>query len=128
MGSLPLSSYALFDPAPLDQMARDVDTATVSQLVATALRDIPRRYAELLKSWEEKNWPEMHRHAHSLKGAAGSCGLPRVAELMRQIEHCAQQQAPEAEQTDVEKRAAHLLAEAAGIMLPSLTALRGYGG
>jgi signal transduction histidine kinase/HPt (histidine-containing phosphotransfer) domain-containing protein len=50
------------------------------------VQQAPGECAQLLESFKNKNWPELQRQLHRLKGSGGGVGFPMVTELAKQAE------------------------------------------
>lgn len=43
------------------------------------------REEELTAAWQKKDWQELHRQAHNLKGVAANLGLMRLSEVFAKL-------------------------------------------
>ena len=82
----------VFDVSRLEVLCQELDPAAVMEMAAEFNTDLPARLAELEQLWAEQKWPELHRHAHSLKGVAASFGLDRLSAIFMTLETAANAQ------------------------------------
>ena len=80
----------------VEVLCQELDPGAVMEMAAEFKTDLPARLAELEQLWAEQKWPELHRHAHSLKGVAASFGLDKLAAIFMTLETAAQGQNGEA--------------------------------
>ena len=73
----------------LNQLCEELDPAMVRQLVADFLQDLPARIEELGSLHERRQFSDLERMAHSLKGVCLSFGLAELADTTRAVEHAA---------------------------------------
>jgi len=76
----------------LEVLCQELDPVAVMEMAAEFNTDLPARLAELEQLWAEQKWPELHRHAHSLKGVAASFGLDRLSAIFMTLETAASSQ------------------------------------
>ncbi len=74
------------DPAALQMLVDGVGRQGLAELIDLffAMQDGLR--ADLVAALQARDWPRLARHAHTLRGPAGSLGLNRVLALARRIE------------------------------------------
>jgi len=82
----PVNGAEQFNPVLLEQMCRELDRAPVLEMAGDFLKEFPTRLVDLKNFDAAKNWEELERAAHSLKGLAALFGFPRLAENFLAIE------------------------------------------
>ena len=75
-----------FNPARLEQLCTELERAPVQDMVGDFLKEFPGRLEELKKFEAGKNWEELERAAHSLKGLAALFGFQNLADNFLAIE------------------------------------------
>lgn len=80
---------AIYSPLAFDPDLSDILDLFVSEL--------PGRIAILLEQLERRQWEELRRAAHQLKGAGGSYGFPPITQWAGQLENALRQGRPEEE-------------------------------
>ena len=75
-----------FNPTRLEQLCTELERAPVLEMVGDFLKEFPARLGELKKLHAAKNWEELERAAHSLKGLAALFGFPKLSEKFLAIE------------------------------------------
>ncbi|MDR3456699.1 MAG: ATP-binding protein [Verrucomicrobiae bacterium] len=75
-----------FNPARLEQLCKELDRAPVLDMVGDFLNEFPGRLVELKKFDAAKNWEELERAAHSLKGLAALFGFQKLSQNFLVIE------------------------------------------
>ena len=74
------------------QLADDPD---LYDLVKMFVDEMPTRIDRLISNYTSKDWDELQRTAHQLKGAAGSYGFCEVTPVAGKLEQSLQKQLPE---------------------------------
>lgn len=69
----PIYSVYAFDPDMRD-------------IVEMFVEDVPSKISKFLKFEEEKNWGELRRAAHQLKGSAGGYGFDVITDISHDLE------------------------------------------
>ncbi|MGE5514461.1 MAG: ATP-binding protein [Bacteroidota bacterium] len=75
------STTPVLDPAYLDDMRQWVGDATLLTLLATAPDSFNDELASIRTAWRDGDLQGVRENAHRLKGAAGSVGCRRLAEV-----------------------------------------------
>jgi PAS domain S-box-containing protein len=75
-----------FSPARLEQFCQELDRAAVREMLGDFLKEFPARLAEVRTLADAKNWKELERAAHSLKGLAALFGCQKLSENFLAIE------------------------------------------
>ncbi len=81
----PVSSSVL-NRAQLDSLCSEIDVEAVVEVVQEFISDLPNRVTELETAWKARNFVDLKRSAHSLKGVASTMGLDDLTDLAREIE------------------------------------------
>jgi HPt (histidine-containing phosphotransfer) domain-containing protein len=77
----------VIDPRPLqDLLEMGAEPGLVGELIGLLEGDFPTRLASLRKALEASDKEAALPEAHQLKGALGTLGLPRFADLVRELE------------------------------------------
>jgi HPt (histidine-containing phosphotransfer) domain-containing protein len=63
------------------------DPGYVLEMLSLFLSSYPPDLAEMNRVLEEKNWPEMERRAHKLKGSVSILQATKLSSLLATIEH-----------------------------------------
>ena len=74
------------------RLENDPDLADIVEMF---VGEIPGRSENLLRCSKEKNWDELRRIAHQLKGAAGSYGFEPLSASAYRLEHAVREKEPE---------------------------------
>ncbi|HEV2696300.1 MAG TPA: response regulator, partial [Verrucomicrobiae bacterium] len=90
----PTGALEQFNPARLEQLCKELDRAPVQDMVGEFLGEFPGRIAELKKLEGAKNWEELERAAHSLKGLAALFGFQKLADNFLVLEDGAEANDP----------------------------------
>jgi len=69
----------------------------LGELVEMFVDEMPGRVDRFEKLFAEKNWEELRRAAHQLKGAVGSYGFDVITPKAAQLEEAVKQRRPESE-------------------------------
>ena len=85
--------HDVLDASQVEDLRGIDDGAMLARLVGMYLSRTPERIKSLRTHVEAKNFKEIAREAHTLKGASGSIGAARVAEVCRKIEQAGTTQA-----------------------------------
>src|SRR5262245_6520336 len=64
----------------------------MAELLALFVSELPLRLAEVRQAAQGKNWQEVRRLAHQLRGAGGSYGFPLLTTAAAQVEDIAKDQ------------------------------------
>ncbi|MCP5520274.1 MAG: response regulator [Verrucomicrobiales bacterium] len=75
----------------LEQLAAQVDVATVRELISDFRRDLPDRIARMRRYHSDAAWSDLEREAHSLVGVSASIGMEGLRTSCRQVEQAARQ-------------------------------------
>ena len=75
-----------FNPARIEQLCNELERAPVLEMAGDFLKEFPARLAELKIFEAEKNWEELERAAHSLKGLAALFGFQKLSENFLALE------------------------------------------
>jgi len=73
-------------PQVLEQMCAELEREPVVRLVADFTAELPGRMVEFERLAAAKDWPNLQRQAHSLKGLGRTFGLMAVSEVFRDFE------------------------------------------
>lgn len=73
------------------------DDPDLAELVDMYVQELPARLQSLHSTAAEKNWPELARLAHQIKGAAGSYGFHQITPYAKQLELTARETGSEPE-------------------------------
>ena len=84
--------HDVLDASQVEDLRGIDDGAMLARLVGMYLSRTPERIKSLRTHVEAKNFKEIAREAHTLKGASGSIGAARVADACAQIEQAAKAQ------------------------------------
>jgi HPt (histidine-containing phosphotransfer) domain-containing protein len=76
------------------ELASDPDLAEIVELFVD---EMPRRVANLESRFERRDWLELERAAHQIKGAAGSYGFNQLTPAATALEVIVKQRRDEAE-------------------------------
>ncbi len=79
-----------FNPAMLEQLCRELDRASVADMVGDFLTEFPDRLKEIHRLHEAGRWPDLERAAHSLKGLVALFGFQQLSERFLAIEDAAE--------------------------------------
>jgi len=79
-----------FNPAKLEQLCQELDRAPVLEMAGDFLGEFAGRIAGIRQFAVEKNWEELERAAHSMKGLAASFGFQKLSENFLVIEEAAE--------------------------------------
>ena len=71
------------------------DDPDLFEVVKMFVDEMPERIEQLLNDFNEKNWGELERTAHQLRGAAGSYGFGEVTPLAGKLEESVKAKFPE---------------------------------
>jgi PAS domain S-box-containing protein len=75
-----------FNPAKLEQLCSELDRAPVMEMVGDFLNEFDGRITEIKNFAAAKNWEELERAAHSMKGLAALFGFQKLSENFLAIE------------------------------------------
>ncbi len=81
-----------YDFSRLEQLGDELDHASVLEMSADFLQDLPARLNDLQRYYAERSWPELERAAHSLKGLSLMFGLQSLSGTFLAIEDGAEVQ------------------------------------
>lgn len=81
------SGLPVLDHAYLEDMRQWVGEATVLALLAGAPASFDEELAAITRAWESGDKRRLRENAHRLKGAAGSVGCRRLADVAQSIQH-----------------------------------------
>ncbi|MCL2624536.1 MAG: Hpt domain-containing protein [Planctomycetaceae bacterium] len=73
------------------------DDADLYEIVKMFVDEMPKRIDQLMSEFIAKNWGELERTAHQLRGAAGSYGFGEVTPVAGKLEQAVQAKLPEEE-------------------------------
>lgn len=62
------------------------DDPDLAELVEMYVQELPERLQSLHATAGQKDWPELARLAHQMKGAAGSYGFHQITPYAKQLE------------------------------------------
>jgi hypothetical protein len=79
-----------FNPAMLEQLCNDLDRASVADMVGDFLKEFPDRLKEIHRLHDVRQWPDLERAAHSLKGLAALFGFQSLSERFLAVEDAAE--------------------------------------
>ena len=79
-----------FDPARLEQLCTELDTASVKEMATDFLKELPDRLTELKRLHTAQQWPDLERSAHSLKGLTLMFGFSSFSSTFLAIEEAAE--------------------------------------
>ena len=80
-----------FSPVRLDELCRELDEPSVMGMASEFATELPLRITELEQLFARRDWTEVHRQAHSLKGVAASFGLEALADVFLAMETSAKE-------------------------------------
>ncbi len=75
-----------FDPARLEQLCNELDRPAVLTMAADFLEALPTRLSEIQRLHGTREWQELDRAAHSLKGMVALFGFQPLADTFRSLE------------------------------------------
>jgi PAS domain S-box-containing protein len=75
-----------FSPARLEQFCQELDRSAVRDMLGDFLKEFPARLAEIRNLAADKNWKELERAAHSMKGLAALFGCQKLSDNFLVIE------------------------------------------
>ncbi|HTB83740.1 MAG TPA: ATP-binding protein [Candidatus Sulfotelmatobacter sp.] len=75
-----------FSPARLEQFCQELDRSAVQEMLGDFLKEFPARLTEIRNLAAEKNWKELERAAHSMKGLAALFGCQKLSDNFLTIE------------------------------------------
>ena len=75
-----------FNPAKLEQLCSELDRAPVMEMAGDFLNEFDGRITEIKNFAAAKNWEELERAAHSMKGLAALFGFQKLSENFLAIE------------------------------------------
>ena len=75
-----------FNPAKLEQLCSELDRAPVMEMAGDFLNEFDGRITEIKNFAGAKNWEELERAAHSMKGLAALFGFQKLSESFLAIE------------------------------------------
>ena len=81
-----------YDFTRLEQLCTELDTTTVAEITGDFLKELPDRLNDIQRYHTAKQWPELERAAHSLKGLALMFGLQSLSTTFLAIENAADAQ------------------------------------
>lgn len=62
------------------------DDPDLADLVEMYVQELPQRLQALHEAADQKNWPELTRLSHQMKGAAGSYGFHQITPYAKHLE------------------------------------------
>jgi HPt (histidine-containing phosphotransfer) domain-containing protein len=80
-----------FDPAPLHQLAADLDVETTKEIIASYLGEAPTLLAAAVRSLRQNNIDEFRRAVHTLKSTSANMGATRLSESSKRLEAAARE-------------------------------------
>ena len=86
LAAVPPEAGENFNPAKLEQLCSELDRAPVQEMAGDFLKEFNGRIAEIKKFAEAKNWGELERAAHSMKGLAALFGCQKLSENFLALE------------------------------------------
>src|SRR5262245_28573952 len=57
------------------------------ELLTILMAELPITQKEINSAWEQKDYTRLHHHIHKLHGATCYCGVPRLKEIVTDIEN-----------------------------------------
>ncbi len=106
MSTTPPNLAAPAPPAKLvSTLVGDPDMA---ELIQMFVDEIPERSRLVQEFWDSRNFDELRRLAHQLKGACGGYGFPSVGHAAGRLEEDLMGAADSAHQADLAKIARHV--------------------
>lgn len=76
----------VYDALPLKDMATEIGTDVVLNLISVFSADLQKRQYHLHEAITQHNWQTVTAESHALKSSSASCGLMEFAGLMKKIE------------------------------------------
>lgn len=58
-----------------------------SEILGLLQQELPLLQHNIMQSYQQKNWPDLGFHLHTLHGACCYCGVPTLRQLVAQLEH-----------------------------------------
>jgi len=86
---LPIAESMIFDAARLDELCSDLDAAGVCAIVRDFLTELPAQLSQLQNLAVTKDWKELERLAHSMRGISASIGLGVLPSKFHELEDAA---------------------------------------
>jgi len=77
---------SVIDLEPLKQLSGNDDT-TLKTYISLLLKNTPSELEKLEKDTENKDWEELSKIAHKLKGTVGYMGITKIQETIRTVEN-----------------------------------------
>lgn len=74
-------------PARSPLVSEFADDPEMADLVALFLQELPRRLESMAQLWRQRNFREMERLAHQLKGASAGYGFPAIGLAASKVEN-----------------------------------------
>jgi HPt (histidine-containing phosphotransfer) domain-containing protein len=88
--NLPTDSSGEFGAGPcFSTLSGDPEMA---ELLALFVSELPQRLADIRQAAQGRNWQEVRRLAHQLRGAGGSYGFPLLTMAAARVEDIAREQ------------------------------------
>ena len=89
------------DSTRLEQLCNELGAETVMEITGDFLKELPDRLNEIRHYYDGKQWPELERAAHSLKGLCLMFGLQSLSTTFLAIENAADAQDAERAQSNL---------------------------
>ncbi len=71
------------------------DAPLANQMFEQMVRDLPDQLAQFLHLQQAKNWAELKRHVHRLRGSVTYCAVPALEHNLNALENAAASAKPE---------------------------------
>ncbi|HWA55796.1 MAG TPA: ATP-binding protein [Gemmatimonadales bacterium] len=113
----PGSEETVLDPQALQVLAAGTGDgeALVHRLIDIFSADLEQQVGAVLRAAETKDWSQVARRAHTIRGVAATLGVPRLTEALRRLEAAARQDEPGALGPEVERFATEAVSARAAL-------------
>jgi two-component system, sensor histidine kinase and response regulator len=95
----PVAVEVQFNPARLEQLCNELERPAVLAMAGDFLGALPARMTEIHRLHDAREWKDLDRAAHSLKGMVALFGFQPLADTFRSLEDAADNADPQRVQT-----------------------------
>ncbi len=89
-----VQNSGLIDPTQSMSQSMQLDLAALEEIARDYLPYLKEQIVELNNAWDGRDYEEVGKLAHSIKGSAGTFGLDQFTEPSAKLQHLAQDNAP----------------------------------
>jgi HPt (histidine-containing phosphotransfer) domain-containing protein len=80
-----------------ERLQADGEPDLIVELIDLYLADVPLRLTAMRDALYQRNWLQVKREAHNLRGSSGNLGAVGMAAICEELERTVSEQSPEAE-------------------------------